>query len=89
MNMFHLWAERWRRHEATNDVILRRYSDDIDVGFEHEGDARRFWNDMRKRASGRGINAAALKTAAVFCGAGLFMWLLIATYAFDLGPGFF
>jgi Flp pilus assembly protein TadB len=89
MNMFHLWAERWRRHEATNDVILRRYSDDIDVGFEHEGDARRFWNDMRMRTSGRGIDAAALRTAAVFCGAGLFVWLLIATYAFDLGPGFF
>jgi hypothetical protein len=55
-------------------VILKRYADDIDVGFELEGDARRFWDDMRKRASGRVINAAALKTAALFCGAGLFVW---------------
>jgi hypothetical protein len=87
MNLFNLWAERWRRHES--DVILKRHADDIDVGFELEGDARRFWDDMRKRASGRVINAAALKTAAMFCGAGLFVWLLIATYTFDLGPGIF
>src|SRR6202047_818608 len=47
--VFDLWAERWRRHEATGDMILMRYADDIVVGFEHEGDARRFWDDMRKR----------------------------------------
>src|SRR6266478_3295397 len=47
--VFDLWAERWRRHEATGDVILMRYADDIVVGFEHEADARRFWDDMRKR----------------------------------------
>src|SRR5271168_3114337 len=47
--VFDLWAERWRRHEATGDMILMRCADDIVVGFEHEGDARRFWDDMRKR----------------------------------------
>src|SRR4030081_277788 len=47
--VFDLWAERWRRHEATGDMILVRYADDIVVGFEHETDARRFWDDMRKR----------------------------------------
>jgi len=47
--VFDLWAERWRRHEATGDMILMRYADDIVVGFEHETDARRFWDDMRKR----------------------------------------
>src|ERR1700692_248979 len=47
--VFDLWAERWRRHEATGDMILMRYADDIVVGFEYEGDARRFWDDMRKR----------------------------------------
>jgi hypothetical protein len=26
-----------------------RYADDIVVGFEHEADARRFWDDMRRR----------------------------------------
>jgi RNA-directed DNA polymerase len=47
--VFDLWAERWRRHEATGEMILMRYADDIVVGFEHEADARRFWDDMRKR----------------------------------------
>ena len=44
-----LWAERWRRREATGDMIIVRYADDIVVGFEHESDARRFWDTMRER----------------------------------------
>src|SRR5215468_2386307 len=46
---FDLWAERWRRREATGDMIIVRYADDIVVGFEQETDARRFWEAMRKR----------------------------------------
>jgi len=46
--VFDLWAERWRRHEATGDMIIVRFADDIVVGFEHEADARRFWEAMRK-----------------------------------------
>src|SRR5467141_3894335 len=44
-----LWAERWRRREATGDMIIVRYADDIIVGFEHEADARRFLDAMRER----------------------------------------
>jgi len=47
--VFDLWAERWRRREAQGDVIIVRYADDIIVGFEHEMDARHFWEAMRKR----------------------------------------
>src|SRR6266481_3982020 len=47
--VFDLWAERWRRHKATGDMIIVRYADDIVVGFEHEADARCFWDAMRKR----------------------------------------
>src|ERR1700674_1414156 len=47
--VFDLWAERWRRREATGDMIIARYADDIVVGFQHEDDARRFWDDMRER----------------------------------------
>jgi RNA-directed DNA polymerase len=47
--VFDLWAERWRRREATGDMIIVRYADDIVVGFEHEAGARRFWEAMRKR----------------------------------------
>jgi group II intron reverse transcriptase/maturase len=44
-----LWAERWRRREATGDMIIVRYADDFIVGFEHESDARRFLDEMRER----------------------------------------
>jgi hypothetical protein len=47
--VFDLWAERWRRREAAGDMIMVRYADDIIVGFQHESDARRFWNAMRDR----------------------------------------
>jgi RNA-directed DNA polymerase len=44
-----LWAERWRRREATGDMIIVRYADDFIVGFEHAEDARRFLEAMRER----------------------------------------
>jgi RNA-directed DNA polymerase len=46
---FDLWAERWRRREATGDMIIVRFADDDVVGFEHESDARCFWNALRER----------------------------------------
>ena len=30
-------------------MIIVRYADDIVIGFEHEADARRFWDAMRER----------------------------------------
>jgi RNA-directed DNA polymerase len=47
--VFDLWAERWRRREATGNMVMVRYADDIVVGFERETDARRFWDEMRER----------------------------------------
>jgi RNA-directed DNA polymerase len=44
-----LWTERWRRREATGDMIIVRYADDFIIGFQHESDARRFLDEMRKR----------------------------------------
>src|SRR5215471_1334457 len=44
-----LWAERWRRREATGDMIIVHYADDFIVGFQHEADARRFLDTMRER----------------------------------------
>jgi len=44
-----LWAEHWRRHEATGDMIIVRYADDLVVGFEHEDDARRFLAAFEER----------------------------------------
>src|SRR4249919_3073783 len=47
--VFDLWAERWRRREATGDIIVVRYADDLVLGFQHENDARRFLDAMRAR----------------------------------------
>jgi len=47
--VFDLWAEQWRKRHAHGDVIMVRYADDIVVGFEHQADAERFWEDMRAR----------------------------------------
>jgi len=47
--VFDLWAERWRRHEATGEIIIVRYADDLIVGAEHEADARRFLDQMCQR----------------------------------------
>jgi len=44
-----LWATRWRRREATGDMIIVRYADDFIIGFQHEIDARRFLDEMRAR----------------------------------------
>ena len=47
--VFDLWAERWRRQEATGDMIIVRYADDLVLGFQHENDARRFLDALRAR----------------------------------------
>jgi group II intron reverse transcriptase/maturase len=44
-----LWCVRWRRREATGDMIVVRYADDFIVGFEHERDARRFLEMLGER----------------------------------------
>ena len=47
--VFDLWAQRWRRREATGDMMLVRYADDIVVGFQHKADAERFRTEMAQR----------------------------------------
>jgi RNA-directed DNA polymerase len=47
--VFDLWANRWRRRQATGEMIILRYADDTIVGFEHEADAHRFLKEMRAR----------------------------------------
>src|ERR1700731_2415463 len=46
---FDLWAQHWREHRATGDVIIVRYADDIVMGFEQRADAARFAAEDRKR----------------------------------------
>jgi len=60
--VFDLWAQQWRRREATGNVIFVRFADDIVAGFEHEADAKRFWDAMRVRFEQFGLELHAEKT---------------------------
>jgi RNA-directed DNA polymerase len=60
--VFDLWAQQWRRREATGKVIVVRYADDIVAGFEHQADARRFWDAMRTRFEQFSLELHAEKT---------------------------
>ena len=46
---FDLWVQAWRRKQAHGDVIVVRYADDIVVGFQNEGDAKRFRAELAER----------------------------------------
>ena len=47
--VFDLWADHWRRTQATGDVVIVRYADDVVVGFQHRHEAERFLADLRER----------------------------------------
>jgi RNA-directed DNA polymerase len=47
--VFDLWAAQWRRKQASGDVIIVRYADDIVVGFQNWHDAERFQEELRER----------------------------------------
>jgi group II intron reverse transcriptase/maturase len=48
---FDNWANIWRRKEATGDMLIVRFADDIIVCFENREDAARFLAAMRERLS--------------------------------------
>jgi len=60
--VFDLWALQWRRREATGNVIIVRYADDMVVGFQYEADARQFRDALRKRFEQFGLELHGEKT---------------------------
>jgi group II intron reverse transcriptase/maturase len=60
--VFDLWAKQWRKRHAHGNIIMVRYADDIVVGFEHQADAGRFWEDMRARLAEFALTLHARKT---------------------------
>ena len=47
--VFDLWADHWRRRQASGEVIIVRFADDIVVGFQSRADAERFQEELGKR----------------------------------------
>jgi RNA-directed DNA polymerase len=60
--VFDLWAEQWRRRHARGEMIIVRFADDYIVGFQHEGDARRFLEEFRGRLARFSLELAPEKT---------------------------
>jgi RNA-directed DNA polymerase len=47
--VFDLWVQAWRQKQATGDVIVVRFADDIVLGFQVESDAKRFLAELTER----------------------------------------
>jgi group II intron reverse transcriptase/maturase len=59
---FDLWVKHWREHQATGDMVVVRYADDIVVGFENRTDAERFLSEWRERMQKFGLELHPDKT---------------------------
>ena len=60
--VFDLWVQHWRKHQATGDLIVVRYADDIVAGFENRTDAERFLSEWKERLQKFGLELHPDKT---------------------------
>jgi RNA-directed DNA polymerase len=60
--VFDLWAQHWRKHRATGDMIVVRYADDIVLGFQRRTDAERFLQEWEERLRKFGLELHPDKT---------------------------
>jgi group II intron reverse transcriptase/maturase len=60
--VFDLWVNVWREKWAQGEVVVIRYADDTIVGFQHQTDADRFLDNLRKRLAQFGLELHPDKT---------------------------
>jgi group II intron reverse transcriptase/maturase len=60
--VFDLWAQNWRKHRATGEMIVVRYADDSVLGFQHRADAERFLQEWKERLQKFGLELHPDKT---------------------------
>ncbi len=63
--VFDRWASQWRRRHARGDMVVVRFADDFVAGFEHQGDAKQFLYDLRRRFAKFGLELHPEKTRLV------------------------
>lgn len=56
------WVIKWRKEQATGEVIIVRYADDCAVGFQHKAEAERFLQEMKQRMAEYGLELHQEKT---------------------------
>ncbi|WP_437572798.1 group II intron reverse transcriptase/maturase [Sorangium sp. So ce542] len=65
---FDLWVQQWRKLHAEGEVIVVRYADDFVLGFQREGDARRFRHALDLRLKRFGLELHPDKTRLICFG---------------------
>ena len=60
--VFDQWVHQWRQRHAAGDVTVVRYADDSVMGFQYEGEARRFLRALRERMARFGLSLHPDKT---------------------------
>lgn len=56
------WVQEWRKTRARGEVIIVRFADDTIVGFQHQGDAERFLEELKERLCKFGLELHPDKT---------------------------
>jgi RNA-directed DNA polymerase len=59
---FDLWVQQWRKRNASGEMYVVRYADDIVMGFQKERDAREMRTAMAERLAGFGLQLHPEKT---------------------------
>jgi group II intron reverse transcriptase/maturase len=59
---FDLWVNTWRKKWAQGEVVVIRYADDTVLGFQHQAEADRFLESLRKRLEKFGLELHPEKT---------------------------
>lgn len=57
-----LWVRQWEGRYSHGDMLVVRFADDFIVGFQHESDARKFLEDLRRRFHDFGLELHPDKT---------------------------
>jgi group II intron reverse transcriptase/maturase len=60
--VFDVWANEWRKKQARGDVVIVRFCDDFVVGFQHQWEAKRFYNELVERFRQFGLELHSGKT---------------------------
>ncbi len=57
-----LWVNHWRKKQASGEVIIVRYADDVVMGFQYRSEAERFLQELRERMAKFGLELHHEKT---------------------------
>jgi len=57
-----LWVHQWIRQQATGAVTVVRFADDVVLGFQHQAEAERLWQELAGRLAKFGLELHPEKT---------------------------